>query len=104
MTTVPPLYFIILGAVVFLIAMFGFLTRRSLIQALMCLELMTSAVALTFLAIGRTMADGGLEGMVLTVFLLVIGAAEVGMGLAIVMLHFRRNGDASTDDIDLLRG
>ena len=101
---VPPLYFIVLGAIVFLIAMLGFLTRRSLIQALMCLELMASAVTLTFLAVGRTMLDGGLEGMVLATFLIVIGAAEVGMGLAIVMLYFRRHGDATTDDIDLLGG
>jgi NADH-quinone oxidoreductase subunit K len=101
---VTPLHYIILGAIVFLIAMLGFLTRRSLIQALMCLELMTSAVALTFLAIGRTMPDGGLEGMAMATFLIVVGAAEVGMGLAIVMLYFRRHGDASTDDIDLLRG
>jgi len=101
---VPPLYFIVLGAIVFLIAMIGFLTRRNLIQALMCLELMTSAVGLTFLAVGRTMPDGGLQGMVLTTFLIVIGAAEIGMGLAIVMLYFRRHGDATTDDIDLLRG
>lgn len=101
---VPPLYFLVLGAVVFLIAMLGFFTRRSLIQALMCLELMTSAVALTLLAIGRTMPDGGVEGMALTTFVIVVGAAEVGMGLAIVMLHFRRHGDATTDDIDLLRG
>jgi NADH-quinone oxidoreductase subunit K len=101
---VPPLFFIVLGAIVFLIGTLGFLTRRSLIQALMCLELMTSAVTLTFLAVGRTMPDGGLQGMALATFLIVIGAAEVGMGLAIVMLYFRRHGDASTDDIDLLRG
>jgi len=50
------------------------------------------------------MPDGGLEGMVLATFLIVIGAAEVGMGLAIVMLYFRRHGDATTDDIDLLGG
>jgi NADH-quinone oxidoreductase subunit K len=84
--------------------MLGFLTRRSLVQALMCLELMTSAVGLTFLAVGRTMPDGGLQGMVITTFIIVIGAAEVGMGLAIVMLYFRRHGDATTDDIDLLGG
>jgi NADH-quinone oxidoreductase subunit K len=101
---VPTLHYIVLGAVVFLIAMLGFLTRRSLIQALMCLELMTSAVVLTFLAVGRTMPDGGLTGMAMATFLIVIGAAEVGMGLAIVMLYFRRHGDSSTDDIDLLRG
>lgn len=101
---VAPVNFLVLGAVVFVIATLGFLTRRSLIQALMCLELMASAVGLTFLAIGRTMPDGGLGGMVLTTFVIVIGAAEIGMGLAIVMLYFRHHGDSTTDDIDLLRG
>jgi NADH-quinone oxidoreductase subunit K len=101
---VPPVYFMVLGAVIFLIAMLGFLTRRSLIQALMCLELMTAAVSLTFLAIGRTMPDGGLTGMALATFVIVIGAAEIGMGLAIVVLYFRRHGDSTTDDIDLLGG
>jgi NADH-quinone oxidoreductase subunit K len=101
---VPPLWFMVLGAIVFLIAMLGFLTRRSLLQALMCLELMTAAVSLTFLAIGRTMPDGGLTGMVLTTFVIVIGAAEIGLGLAIVLLYFRRHGDATTADIDLLGG
>jgi NADH-quinone oxidoreductase subunit K len=101
---VPPLYFMVLGAIVFLIAMLGFLTRRSLLQALMCLELMTASVCLTLLAIGRTMPDGGLTGMVLTTFVIVIGAAEIGMGLAIVLLYFRRHGDSTTDDIDLLGG
>jgi len=101
---VPPLYFLVLAGVVFLIALVGFLTRRSLLQALMCLELMTASVCLTFLAIGRTMPDGGLEGMVLTTFAVVVGAAEIGMGLAIVMLYFRRHGDSTTDDIDMLGG
>lgn len=101
---VPPLYFLVLAGVVFLIALVGFLTRRSLLQAIMCLELMTASVCLTFLAIGRTMPDGGLEGMVLTTFAVVVGAAEIGMGLAIVMLYFRRHGDSTTDDIDLLGG
>ncbi len=101
---VPPVYFMVLGAIVFLIAMFGFLTRRSLLQALMCLELMTASVSLTFIAIGRSMPDGGLGGMAMATFVIVIGAAEIGMGLAIVMLYFRRHGDATTDDIDLLGG
>jgi NADH-quinone oxidoreductase subunit K len=103
-TVVPPLFFLLLAMAVFLIGMLGFLTRRSLIQSLMCLELMAAAVSLTFLAVGRWMPDGGLTGMVLTTFTIVIGAAETGMGLAIVILYFRRHGDASTDDLDLLGG
>jgi NADH-quinone oxidoreductase subunit K len=101
---IPPIFFLVLAMAVFLIGVLGFLTRRSLIQALMCLELMSAAVGLTFLAVGRWMPDGGLTGMVLTTFTIVIGAAETGMGLAIVILYFRRYGDSTTDDLDLLGG
>lgn len=101
---VPPLAYLILGAVVFLIAMVGFLTRRSLVQALMCLELMTSSVGLTFLALGRAMGDRALTGMVFATFCMVVSAAEIGMGLALVLLYFRKHHDTSTDDLDLMKG
>ncbi len=101
---ISPVYFVALATIVFLISLLGFLTRRSLIQALMCLELMMSAVGLTFVGIGRTLPDGGLTGMVLTAFCIVVGAAEVGLGLVLVVLYFRRHGDATTDHLDLLGG
>lgn len=101
---IPPIFFLVLALAVFLIGMLGFLTRRSLVQALMCLELMAASVGLTFLTIGRWMPDGGLTAMVLTTFVIVIGAAETGMGLAIVILYFRRHGSSTTDDLDLLGG
>ncbi len=50
------------------------------------------------------MPDGGLTAMVLATFVIVIGAAETGMGLAIVILYFRRHGSSTTDDLDLLGG
>jgi NADH-quinone oxidoreductase subunit K len=101
---VPTEYFLILGAIVFLIGMLGFLTRRNLVQALMCLELMMSAVGLTFLAVGQPMVDGGLTGMLMTAFCIVVGAAEIALGLVLVVLYFRRDGDATTDHLDLLGG
>ena len=99
---VPTSYFLILGAVIFVIGTLGFLTRRTLIQALMCLELMMSAVSLTFLAVGRTMPDAGLTGMVLVAFAIVVGAAEVGLGLVLVVLYFRRHQDATSEHLDLI--
>ena len=101
---VPPIAFLILGAMVFLLAMVGFLTRRSLVQALMCLELMTSAVALTFLALGRALGDRSMTGMVFATFCMVVSAAEIGMGLALVLLYFRKHGTTSSDDLDLMKG
>jgi NADH-quinone oxidoreductase subunit K len=99
---IPPVDFLILAAIVFLISLLGFLSRRSLIQALMCLELMMASVGLTFVAIGRTLPDGGLNGMIMTAFCIVVGAAEIGLGLVLVVLYFRRHNDATTDHLDIL--
>lgn len=101
---IPVEYFLILGAIVFLIALLGFLTRRSLIQALMCLELMLNSVSLTFLTLGNVMGDNELTGMVFTLFILVVAAAEIGVGLALVLLFFRKHGRADVDELNLLRG
>lgn len=102
---IPAPYFLTLGAVVFLIGLFGFLTRRSLIQALMCLELMLAAVNLTFVTFGRTVGDPALTGLVFALFCMVVGAAEIGVGLALVLVFFREgHADVAADDLDILKG
>lgn len=101
---IPATYFLVLGAVVFLIGLFGFLTRRSLIQALLCLELMLTAVNLTFLTFGRAVGDTALVGPVFALFCMVVGAAEIGIGLALVLVFFRRHRNVSSDELDILRG
>lgn len=101
---IPTEYYLVLAAIVFLIALLGFLTRRSLIQALMCLELMLNSVNLTFLTIGNVMNDVELTGMIFTLFSMVIAAAEIGVGLALVLLFFRKHGRADVDKLNLLSG
>ncbi|MHB0976829.1 MAG: NADH-quinone oxidoreductase subunit NuoK [Candidatus Aquicultorales bacterium] len=101
---IPTEYFLMLAALIFLIGILGFLTRRSLIQALMCLELMLNSVNLVFLTLGNVMGDKELTGMVFALFSMVIAAAEIGMGLALVLLFFRKHGRADVDELNLLRG
>lgn len=100
----PAEYYMVLAAIVFLIGLLGFLTRRSLIQTLMCLELMLNSVNLTFLTIGNVMGDDSLTGMIFALFSMVVAAAEIGLGLALVLLFFRKVGRADVDELNLLRG
>jgi NADH-quinone oxidoreductase subunit K len=101
---IPTEYYLILAAVVFLIGLLGFLTRRSLIQALMCLELMLNAANLTFLAFNNMLGDSQQSGMMFALFSMVVAAAEIGVGLALVLLFFRKRRRADVDDLNLLRG
>ncbi len=104
MSTVPVTPSLYLGAAVFLLAMLGFLTRRSLIQAVMCLELMLNAVDLTFVAFDRGMGDKLMSGTTFALFSMVIAAAEIGVGLALVLLYFRRRGDVDVEGLRMLEG
>jgi len=101
---VPASWFVYLGAIVFLLGLLGFLTRRNLIQALMCLELMLNSVNLTFLAFNAANGDPLLQGMAFALFSMVVAAAEIGLGLALVLLYFRRRGELDVDGLDLLKG
>lgn len=101
---IPAEYFLLLGAVVFAISLIGFLTRRSLIQSLMSLELMLNSVNITLLTFGNAMGDKSLTGMIFALFAMVIAAAEIGVGLALVLLFFRKHGRVDVDELNLLRG
>ncbi len=101
---IPLSYFLILAAVVFALGLGGFLTRRNLIQALMCLELMANSVNLVFIALTHQFAKTALEGMIFALFVMVVAAAEIGIGLAFIILFFRRRGRVALDDLNLLGG
>ncbi|HEY5651399.1 MAG TPA: NADH-quinone oxidoreductase subunit NuoK, partial [Acidimicrobiia bacterium] len=76
--------------------------RRNALIMFMCVELMLNAVNLTFVAAGRAL--GNLEGQVAVFFVLVVAAAEVVVGLAIIVAIFRRRESASVDELSELRG
>ena len=80
----------------------GILVRRNALIMFMCVELMLNAVNLTFVAAGRAL--GNLEGQVAVFFVLVVAAAEVVVGLAIIVAIFRHRTSASVDELAELRG
>ncbi len=94
--------YMILGAVLFTIGAVGLLVRRNALVMFMCVELMLNAVNLTFVALARDLHDVG--GQVAVFFVLVVAAAEVVVGLGIIVSIFRRRQGATADDLSLLKG
>lgn len=97
-----PVWYLVLGAFLFTIGAVGLLIRRNPLVMLMCVELMLNAVNLTFVTFGTMLNDIG--GQVIVFFVLVVAAAEVVVGLAIIVAMSRRRPGADADDISLLRG
>jgi len=100
--TVPASWYLVLAAVLFGIGAFGVLTRRSALIMFMCIELMLNAVNLTFVTFARTMSDIG--GQTTVFFVMVVAAAEVTVGLGIVVAVFRRRESTSVDELSELQG
>ena len=100
--TITPTYYLVLGAVLFTVGAVGLLLRRNVIVMFMCIELMLNAVNLTFVAFAKALNDVG--GQVLVFFTLVVAAAEVAVGLAIIVAIFRRRRAATADDLRVLEG
>jgi NADH-quinone oxidoreductase subunit K len=95
-------WYMTLAAALFSIGLLGILVRRNALIMFMCVELMLNAVNLTFVAAGRAL--GSLEGQVSVFFVLVVAAAEVVVGLAIIVAIFRHRETASVDELAELRG
>jgi NADH-quinone oxidoreductase subunit K len=93
---------LVLGALLFMIGMVGLLVRRNPLVMFMCIELMLNAVNITLVAFGNQLNDIG--GQTAVFFVLVVAAAEVVVGLAIVVAIRRRMPDATVDDVSVLRG
>jgi NADH-quinone oxidoreductase subunit K len=98
---VSPDYYLYLSAILFTIGATGVLVRRNAIVVFMCIELMLNAVNLTLVTFARI--NGSLDGQVMAFFVMVVAAAEVVVGLAIIMSIFRSRRSASVDDANLLK-
>ena len=96
-----PTYYLVLSALLFGIGAVGVLVRRNAIVVFMCIELMLNAVNLSFVTFSRI--NGNLDGVVMAFFVMVVAAAEVVVGLAIIMAIFRSRRSASIDDANLLK-
>jgi NADH-quinone oxidoreductase subunit K len=98
---VTPTYYLVLSAALFTIGAVGVLVRRNAIVVFMSIELMLNAVNLTLVTFSRM--NGNLDGQVIAFFVMVVAAAEVVVGLAIIMSIFRTRRSASVDDANLLK-
>ena len=99
---VTPSWYLALGAVLFAVGAFGLLVRRNPLVMFMCVELMLNAVNLTFVAFGTMLGDIG--GQVVVFFVLVVAAAEVVVGLGLIVAILRRRPGATADDLSALKG
>lgn len=99
--SVPAEWYLLVSALLFITGTVGVLIRRNVIVMFMCIELMLNAVNLTFVTLDRMM--GGLAGQISVFFVLVVAAAEVVVGLAIIVSIFRRRASTDADQVSLLK-
>jgi NADH-quinone oxidoreductase subunit K len=96
-----PGHYLALSAILFTIGAVGVLARRNAIVVFMCVELMLNATNLAFVSFARM--HGNLDGQIIAFFVMVVAAAEVVVGLAIIMTIFRTRRSSSVDDANLLK-
>jgi len=95
-------WYLVLAAMIFAIGAAGLMIRRNPLVMFMCIELMLNAVNLSFVTFARALDDVG--GQTAVFFVLVVAAAEVVVGLGIIVAIMRRRQGATVDDISLMRG
>lgn len=95
--------FLILAAAMFSLGVYGLLVRRNIVLVLLSVELMLGAVNINLVAFEAMLNTPDAIGQVFAIFVITIAAAEVGIGLAIVLLIFRNRRSANVDDLNLMR-
>lgn len=108
---VPLAWYLALGLLMFTVGAVGVVVRRNPIVIFMCIELMLNAVNLTFISFARYAPNPGpnpsetwLAGQAMVIFVMAVAAAEVAVGLGIIMAIFRLRDSVDIDDMNLLRG
>jgi NADH:ubiquinone oxidoreductase subunit K len=94
--------FLILGALLFCMGVYGVLTRKNAVMVLLSIELILNSVNINLLAFDRL--NGGSDGNVFALYVIAVAAAEVGVGLAMVMLIYRNRKSISLDDLSEMKG
>ena len=98
---VPLSWYVVLGGAVFCIGILGFLTRRNVIIMLMSIELMLNGVNITLVAFNHYLQD--MRGQILALFIITVAAAEVAVGLAIIIALFKNKQTVNVDDLDIMK-
>jgi NADH:ubiquinone oxidoreductase subunit K len=94
--------FLLLGAALFCIGVYGVLARRNGVMVLMSIELILNAVNINLVAFGAM--NESVSGQVFALFVITVAAAEVGVGLALVLLIYRNRSSIDLDEVDLMKG
>ncbi|MBX3111000.1 MAG: NADH-quinone oxidoreductase subunit NuoK [Fimbriimonadaceae bacterium] len=112
-STVPVTWYLALGLVMFCLGGVGVVVRRNPVVVFMCIELMLNAVNLTFLTFAaygvypglnaQTAYQAAITGQMMVIFVMAVAAAEVAVGLGIIMAIFRLRNDVDVDDMSTLR-
>ena len=95
--------FLVLAAALFAMGIFGLLVRRNIVLILLSVELMLNAVNINLVAFESMLDTSGALGQVFAIFVITVAAAEVGIGLAIVLMIFRNRRSANVDELNLMR-
>jgi NADH:ubiquinone oxidoreductase subunit K len=98
----PAANFLLLGAVLFCIGVYGVLARRNAVMVLMSVELILNAVNLNFISFA--LMHGNVDGQVFALYVIAVAAAEVGVGLGLVLLVYRNRRSISLDELSEMKG
>lgn len=104
MTVVPLEAFLVVAALLFAVGLYAILAQRTAVMVLMGVELVLNAVGLNLAAFWRFVAPGSYDGQIFTIVIVTVGAIEMAIGLALMMLLFRRRQTVRVDDYAELKG
>jgi NADH-quinone oxidoreductase subunit K len=99
----PMSYFLVLSALLFSVGIYGVLARQNAVLVLLSIELMLNATNINLVAFSAFFQEAGVAGQVFALFVIAVAAAEVGIGLAIVILIFRNQQSVDVDEMSLMK-
>jgi len=101
MSTVPISWYLIVSAIIFTIGVIGVVTRRNILVVIMCIEMMLNAVNLTLVAFSRFLDS--MDGQVCVFLVMAVAAAEVAVGLALILAIFRKRETINIEDLNIMK-
>jgi len=96
-------HYLILSAILFSIGLYGVLSKRNAVVILMCIEIMLNAVNIALVAFSRYVVPTALTGQIFALFVMVVAAAEVAVGIAIIMAIYRSRDSVEVDKYNLMK-
>ncbi|MFH1484846.1 MAG: NADH-quinone oxidoreductase subunit NuoK [Chloroflexota bacterium] len=96
-------HYLVLSAILFCIGIYGVLTKRNAVVILMCIEIMLNSVNIAMIAFSRYIVPTALTGQIFAIFIMAVAAAEVAVGLAIIIAIYRNRRSVDVADINLMK-